>query len=670
MIEKEKSGMTDAALAAALREAGEYYAAGLFETPERSLFYRKSLALRRYYENCPLQEYTGTLLYPSGVYKEQAAVRPNYWRGLWTDTKRLEALVPGAAERITAEFDSWVSSVPPEHTVAGNMYVHSIPDWARICAEGFDGYAERIGRIGDTEMREGLTEVLAGLRTYGERCAAYLRSVRAPEELVRSVERVPFRPAESFYDAVECCNWITYLDNCDNLGALSVGLLPWYRGEENVIALLENLYDNLDANNGYSMSLGTEVNALTVPCLLAAKGKRRPMIELFADDETPAEVWDAAVACVLSGGGQPAFYNRKLYLEGFLRRFPRMDPENAKLLCGGGCTEMMVSGRSNVGSLDAGVNLLLLLERSMRRDLAGCAGFEEFYRKFMDAAHAETLRILETIAESQKTRSERVPLPMRSLLVRGCIEKGLDYNHGGAECMWSVVNFAGIINVIDSLLALRETVFEKKEMTAEEFLKKLAENDEAFLERMKRSCLHFGTDDARANEFSAAFSEEVFGWVNERNTYFGWGFLASSIQFMSYAGAGEHVGATPCGRGAGEPLCDSLTAVFNKDTQGPTALLRSVTSLKLSAALGTPVVNLTVNSNCDANVLKGLIQSYLELGGMQLQITCMSRETLEKAYADPEAYPNLVVRVGGYSEYFVRLDDVLRRKVLERSYHL
>lgn len=99
-------------------------------------------------------------------------------------------------------------------------------------------------------------------------------------------------------------------------------------------------------------------------------------------------------------------------------------------------------------------------------------------------------------------------------------------------------------------------------------------------------------------------------------------------------------------------------------------MLKSVTAMDLSSAIGTPVVNLTVNKDCDPEVLKGLIRGYLQLGGMQLQITCQSREELLAAYENPENYKNLVVRVGGYSEYFYRLSDELKKKILERTYHL
>lgn len=149
----------------------------------------------------------------------------------------------------------------------------------------------------------------------------------------------------------------------------------------------------------------------------------------------------------------------------------------------------------------------------------------------------------------------------------------------------------------------------------------------------------------------------------------GLGFIPSSILFNAYSFGGSFVGATPCGRKSGEPIADSLTAIFGKDTEGKTALLKSITAMELSAAIGTPIVNLTISPKMSKDILKGLIKAYMSLGGMQLQITCMDREMLEKAYADPDNYRNLVVRVGGYSEYFCRLEDALKLKVIERTFY-
>ena len=118
------------------------------------------------------------------------------------------------------------------------------------------------------------------------------------------------RPAENIFDAIEGWNFIMYLDCCDNLGCLADGLLPYYKGED-IVPLIGELYDNLDINEGYSMSLGLNgYHPMVYQCLKALAGKRRPMTELFVGKDTPDDIWELAFETIRSGGGQPAFYNK------------------------------------------------------------------------------------------------------------------------------------------------------------------------------------------------------------------------------------------------------------------------------------------------------------------------------------------------------------------------
>lgn len=644
---------------------GEYAAAGAFEAPERSLFYRKALGLRRYYEHCRLPEYDGRPLYPSGARVRDMRVAPDYMFGLGVNAAGANDEVRALLNRYGADFGQYHSVVPAEHTVAGNMSCHSIPHYGRIVREGFESYLVRIRHIADPEIRAGLTELVEGIRAYAARCAAYLESVCADRALIDALKKVPMRPAESFYEAVVAWNFVMYLDCCDNLGCVASDLIDFYHGED-VIPLLENLFDNLDANDGYSMALGTDTNALTIPCLRASKGKRRPMTELFVDEHTPDEVWAAAFDGIRSQNGQPAFYNPQL-LRGLSERFPCIRPADITKFCGGGCTESMIAGMSNVGSLDAGINLLLILTQTMARDLAGAPDFESFYQCYIESVRAVVDNVTDKISHSQEIRARLNPLPMRTLLVDDCIDHGLDFNNGGARYKWSIINFAGLINVIDGLLVIRDRVFGAQDIDAAEMLHRLHENDPDFLAECRAHPAVFGTDDPDVNAFTRRISADIFSTVACRRPYIGEGFLAASIQFHCQADAGRHIGATPDGRAAGAPVCDSLGAIFGKDVCGPTALLKSVAAIDQGKMLGVPVLNFNINADFRDDILKALILSYMKMGGIQIQITCASAALLQEAYAHPELHKNLVVRVGGYSEYFYRLSDEMKRMILNRT---
>ena len=369
------------------------------------------------------------------------------------------------------------------------------------------------------------------------------------------------------------------------------------------------------------------------------------MIELFVDENTPQEIWDAAFDVMRSCGGQPAFYNPKVLLGGLKEKLNIAD-DDIKGFCGGGCTESMIAGMSNVGSLDAGINLLLIFENVMYNYLPKATCFEDFYDKYIDEVQRVAENIMQKISLSQEERAKFNPLPMRSFLIDDCIDNKTEYNNGGARYKWSIINFAGLINVVDAMLTVKDFIFDSKSVDAYEFLNKLKDNDEEFLGKCRKTKLCFGIDEEYANALVQKLSHDVFSMLDNKTPYLGEKFLPASIQFMSQVAAGKAIGATPDGRRAGEPLCDSLGAIFGKDTKGPTALLKSVTSIDLKKAIGVPVLSFNIDESWSNDVLKYLILSYMEMGGIQMQITCISEKMLREAYENPDIHRNIVVRVG------------------------
>jgi formate C-acetyltransferase len=140
-----------------------------------------------------------------------------------------------------------------------------------------------------------------------------------------------------------------------------------------------------------------------------------------------------------------------------------------------------------------------------------------------------------------------------------------------------------------------------------------------------------------------------------------------SNQFTTYESAGFEVRATPDGRDSGEPLCDSCSAIAGRDKKGPTAALNSAASLRLDLVLGTPITNMRISKTNLPIYLKPLVQTFFQNGGVQLQVTCASRAELEDALVHPEKHENLIVRIGGYAEYFNRLSPVLKQSVIDRT---
>ena len=128
-------------------------------------------------------------------------------------------------------------------------------------------------------------------------------------------------------------------------------------------------------------------------------------------------------------------------------------------------------------------------------------------------------------------------------------------------------------------------------------------------------------------------------------------------------------GPTPDGRKKGMPTCDSIAAIRGKAIEGPTAMLKSAAKLPQHLVDGIAVLNLTIQKNFSNEVLCGLVKGYMSLGGIQMQVTCTDIRELQDAMLHPENHEDLIVRVGGYSEYFNRLSPALKQTVLERNIH-
>lgn len=691
-----------------LLEIGEPFGAGFCEEPGASPIERYSRAWRRWLELGPLPAYTGGCLYPCGacVTPGSAVLVPSYsftfsWdAGLYE--RRLPAWAPpqrSAMEALRAVIDeenAKVEAIRTPHTVGGNGYTHGIVNHARVLAEGLEAYVTRVRagltKLGDDPARAfyaGLLDLTAGIRARHGRYVDLLRQSRTGgpnrDRLLGALARVPFHPARSLYEAMVAYNVLYYLDECDNPGRLDQILWPYYRAAPNrveAVALLSEFADNVSATGGWSAALGgtqsdgsAAYQEMTEIVLEATHGRYRPSLELRVRPDMPDRIWEASFEALASGNGQPAFYNEMEYLEGL--RDPALGLAGKDLVewSGGGCTETMIHGSSNVGSLDAGFNLPLVLVSSLRRALADdAATFEGVRATFFEDVRQVVHDVLGQLNRHFAARARHRPQPMRSLLMDDCVDRGRDFNDGGARYNWSVVNVAGVANVADSLEAIRRVVFVDRAVSPRRLRDVLARDfvDDEPLRRLLMAAPKFGNDspgvDALAGEVAGFVYREIRAYPCAR----GGMFLPSHIMFETYADAGRAVAATPDGRRAGEPLADSAGPVQGGDTRGYTAMLLSVTRLPLRLALGTPVLNMRfAKSSLDGadsrRRLRALIETYFKLGGMQVQISVLDRAELEDALVHPERHGNLIVRIGGYSTHFNRLSAELKREVLRRT---
>jgi pyruvate-formate lyase len=714
-----------------LSTLGEHLAAGYYEEPDASPMIRWSRAVRRRFERRKLTVYRGTRLYPTGPHTPEGAgenriVQPSFsftWLLDEDQLNRCLARAEGSEREILERLGRDMRNLHERvftwhspHTVGGHGYTHSIPNYGRVLREGLDEYVRRIhAGLADAQEHDGpkidfylgLQDVVEGIRCWHRRIAEYLESwmprstveAQNRDRLIKALRRVPFGPARTTYEAILAYNFVYYLDDCDNPGRLDRELYPYYRREmqtvrpgrgdtpvtirKGTLDLLREFTDNVCDNGGWSAAIGGSLpdgapayNDLTILCLEAVYGKYRPSYELAVRPDMPDEVWDRALQTVGSGCGQPAFYNERAYQTGLRQVDLGLSGEDIVLWNGGGCTETMIHGCSNVGSLDAGIHLPLVLEGTLQECLPTATTFQTVMDHFKRDVAGTIQEITCGVSRLQEAKARLRPQPMRSLLIDDCIDRGIEYNAGGARYNWSVVNVAGLSNVADSLAAVREVVFETGEVKGVELLDALTcdfEGSEALRQRLM-CCPRYGNDQPTVDEIAADIAQHVFAELRRHVPWRGGRFLPSCIMFTTYAREGAKVGATPDGRRAGEPLGDSIGPVAGRDRHGPTAMIKSVTRLPLQRALGTPVLNVRFNkelfdSNEGRQAVRDLIRTYFGLGGMQIQISVLDQAVLRDAIAHPERHEDLIVRVGGFSAYFNSLSLDLRRTILDRTEH-
>lgn len=710
-----------AALCAKLHILGEHLAAGFLELPQGTVLQRMARAVRRQLERAEPPTWRGEALYPAGAfswYKQDNLISFSYSHSLVVPTAQLEQRIAEsdgdaretylALRDLLGGYYQVGSGIDRDIALGGANYTHSILNYGRIVREGLVAYERRIEegleRARHAEDAEkiafyaAMRDVIEGLRSAHRRALATLLAAEPSEEdyhktwarLVEALKRVPWQPVRDFYEGLVGVNFMYYIDGCDNLGRFDQDLGTLYEADldtgrlthEQGVTLVRQMWKNMDANSGWNVAIGgsnpdgtSAANRLTLACIQAARGQRRPNLALRLRRDAPPEILDAALDTIASGCGLPALYNEELYLRAIAEAHLNVAAEDVAHYAFGGCTELMIHGRSNVGSLDAGLNLPLILTETLRKHLVGCSSFEQLWQHVADDIAATVARMARQVSQAQKWHARYQPQPIRTLFVDDCLDAGIEFNAGGARYNWSVVNVGGLANVADSLAAVREVVFEKQEVDAATLWAALEANYvgyEALRQRLAR-CPRYGNDDPAADEIARRIARTVFEEMRRYAPWRGGRFVPGCLMFVTYAAAGVPTMATPDGRLAGEPIADSIGAMQGRDRHGPTALIRSVASIPQYLAPGTLVTNLRLaRAMFDGDnraKLKDLIRTYFRLGGLQMQITVVHQETLHNALRHPERYSDLIVRVGGYSEYWSNLSPELRQTILERTEH-
>jgi formate C-acetyltransferase len=267
-------------------------------------------------------------------------------------------------------------------------------------------------------------------------------------------------------------------------------------------------------------------------------------------------------------------------------------------------------------------------------------------------------------------------VPFLSILIDDCAAKGKDYNDGGARYNTTYVQGVGLGTLTDSLTAVKYQVFDKKEIALTELLKAL-KADFAGYEMLRQRLLNktpkYGNDDDYADDIMRAVFEAYFSAVDGRPNAKGGRYRINLLPTTVHIYFGKVVGATPDGRKASEPLSEGVSPVQGADRKGPTAVIKSVSKMDHIRTGGT-LLNQKFTPELLADdvgldKLAHLVRTYFKLDGHHIQFNVISAETLRDAQRHPEKYKDLMVRVAGYSDYFVNLSVDLQNEIIRRTEH-
>ncbi|UCF10455.1 MAG: formate C-acetyltransferase/glycerol dehydratase family glycyl radical enzyme, partial [Candidatus Bipolaricaulota bacterium] len=295
------------------------------------------------------------------------------------------------------------------------------------------------------------------------------------------------------------------------------------------------------------------------------------------------------------------------------------------------------------------------------------------YREQLD--HFVDLKI-EGNERIERLFAEQMPAPFLSVLVEDCVDRGMDYNDAGPRYPTTYIQGVGLGTTTDALAAIDEHVYRHGKLTMDQLMDTLDSDFvgyESVRQMLVRQSPKFGNDDDRADriacKLSDAYSESIDGRPNTKGGRYAVNLLPTTVHVYF----GSVVGATADGRKAGIPLSDGISPVQGADTNGPTAVVRSVGKIDHVRTGGTLLNQRflpdVLRDESGLRKLGDLVRTYFRMDGHHIQFNVVDSETLRQAQERPSEHRDLIVRVAGYSDFFSNLDRALQDEIIARTAH-
>lgn len=413
----------------------------------------------------------------------------------------------------------------------------------------------------------------------------------------------------------------------------------------------------------------------------------QPSSMVQVSKKNPDRFIKRALKIIATGFGQPSVFNTDAIIQEMILQGKSI--EDARSAGASGCVEAGVFGKESY-ILTGYFNIPKVLEITLNNGVDPLTGkqigiptgdpltfknFDDLFEAFKkQMAYFIDIKIKGNNIIEQ-LNATFMPVPLLSLVTEDCISSGRDYNQGGARYNTSYIQGVGLGSVTDSLAALKHLVFDQRTVSMDKMLSALKNNfeNEDILRHQIDKAPKYGNDDDIADSILKkvfrAYHDSITGRPNHR----GGAFRINLLPTTCHIYFGEVTGALPDGRKKGRPLSEGISPAQGADRNGPTAVLKSAAKIDHIRTGGT-----LLNQKFLPDLLKDekgmtslvhLIRTYFKMDGHHVQFNVVSKETLEDAQKHPENHQDLIVRVAGYSDYFVDLTPALQEEIILRTGH-
>lgn len=549
------------------------------------------------------------------------------------------------------------------------------------------------------------------------------------ERIATVCSRLAHNPPQTLHEALQLVYFIfvgLFIEG--NAGGYSPGLLdqyllPYYTADrqhglsdEDALEVLESLwvklgeqiwYWNEPAAKHYSgfcafqnIALGgldtygrNAVNDLTYLMLQASIDVQmvQPSLSVRLSKKNPEEFFLKIAELIQTGSGFPAIFSDEVGYKMLLKK--GIPAHMARDWAPIGCVEAQLAGRHYQWSSAGHYNLGSVVELALTNGIhlqsgqrvgvqTGDAADFTAFAEFEDAVFRQLRFLLHQFSVSQNTLEELhyqyLPNPVASMLTNGCIEKGLDLTHGGAEFNTGPgMNGNGLADFVDSLSAVKTLVFDQKRITMAELVAAV-KSDFVGYEPIRRMLVEdapkWGNNTAEADDHMIRMFDVIIREIATYRGKLGNPKLPALYPVSSNVPQGMSVSALPSGRRAGSPLADGCSPAQGMDRLGPTAIMQSLGKLPHDCIDGGTLLNIkltpsVVSGDEGQYRLSAFLKTFLDLDVFHVQFNVVNHEVLRCAQKCPQDYKSLLVRVAGYSAYFVELSREIQEDILSRTAH-